>query len=115
MTKNIGVCDLDCGICEAYLATIKGDDKEKEKIAKEWGEKYHSHPTPEDINCLGCNSPDGPWYKHCADCEIRLCGLTRKINNCGKCKEYPCPKASRFIDHVPEAKANCERIRKEKA
>lgn len=111
MTKNIGVCGLDCGVCETYLTTIKNDDEERKKIAKEWGEKYHSNPEPKDINCLGCNSKNGPWYKHCLDCEIRLCGLEKKIDNCGKCEEYPCEKVAKFIDHVPKAKANCEKIK----
>lgn len=110
MAKMLGVCGLDCAVCETYLATVKNDDEERKIIAKEWGEKYHSNPRPEDINCLGCNSKTGPWYKHCLECNIRLCGLDKGIDNCGKCQDYPCEKASSFHSHVPEAKANCEEI-----
>ncbi len=110
MAKMLGVCGLDCSVCETYLATIKNDDKERKRIAKEWGIKYHSNPQPEDINCFGCNSKAGPWYKHCLECEIRLCGLRKGVDNCGICPDYLCDKAKAFLDHVPEAKANCEEV-----
>lgn len=102
--KYIAMCGLDCAACDAFIATKNNDDKLREKTAKEWTERYRktgrNRPPikPKDINCLGCLS-DGPVYLHCLKCEIRKCGLKKKLKNCQECKEYRCPKLIELQSH----------------
>lgn len=90
------MCGLDCGVCPAFIAFKNNDDKLREKTAREWTEKYRKDKPPiriEEINCGGCIS-DGPFYTHCFECKVRLCGLEKKIKNCQECKDYKCEKLS---------------------
>lgn len=99
------MCGLDCSTCAAFIATKNNDQGLREKTAKEWTERYRStrkgRPPvkPEEINCLGCLSETGPIYLYCQKCEIRNCGLERKINNCQECKEYKCEKLKELQSH----------------
>ncbi len=97
MKKNyIARCGLNCGQCDAYIATINNDDELRKKTAEAWNERYKKdnrgrQPIKlEDINCLGCLS-DGPVYLYCQRCKIRLCGIQKKVKNCKKCPDYRCP------------------------
>lgn len=93
--KHIGMCGLDCSVCEAFIATKNNDDKLREKTAKEWTKRYRSDKPdrqpvkPEDINCLGCLS-QGPIYLYCRQCKVRNCGLEKGVKNCKECREYRC-------------------------
>jgi len=49
---------------------------------------------------------------HCGVCEIRKCGLDRKVENCALCTDYPCGTLSPFLANVPPAKANLEEVRR---
>ena len=104
----ISRCGLDCAICEAYLATRDNDDNARREIAEKWRTLYHNPKVkPVDINCLGCNS-SGPYYQHCSECGVRQCAVSKKVDNCGRCGEYPCVKITEFHKVVPEAKVNCD-------
>ena len=50
----IAYCGLDCGKCDAYLATLNNDGVLREKTAKAWAELNNVPIQPKDINCLGC-------------------------------------------------------------
>jgi hypothetical protein len=42
---------------------------------------------------------------------MRKCGLSKKVDNCALCAEYPCAIISKFTANVPPAKANLEEVR----
>lgn len=72
MDKNlIAPCGINCGICHAYLAYLRGIPKKRGKISY----------------CIGCR----PRNKQCAylkgNCEVIRNNI---VEFCFQCKDYPC-------------------------
>ena len=111
MPKLLAICGLDCATCPAYIAHNTHDRALQEKTAKEWAVQFTFDFTPEMIDCVGCTAAGGPHIGHCAECEMRKCGLSKKVDNCAHCAEYPCAVISKFTANVPPAKANLEEVR----
>jgi len=112
MSDLIAFCGIDCAGCKGFIATQKADPKMKKAVAEEWSKEY-GHPfKPEDINCLGCAPSDGPHLAYCDVCEIRKCGIQKKVQNCAYCAEYKCGKLEKYHEIAPQAKGRLERIRK---
>ena len=111
MDKIVGVCGLTCTECPAYQATQKDDDEERKRVAEMWSKQYGAEIKPEDINCDGCTVLDGKHFGYCSQCEIRACGLGRKIENCAHCPEYACEKLGKFFGMAPQAKETLDGIK----
>ena len=109
--KTLAMCGLDCAACPAFVAHKTNDQAVRVKTAAEWSKQFKAEFKPEDINCVGCVKRKGVHFGHCNDCEIRKCGLARKVNNCALCPDYPCEKIAKFTANVPPAKANLEEVR----
>ena len=90
MTKMLSMCGLDCAACPAFIAHKTDDQALREKTAAEWSKQFHVDLKPADINCVGCLKVKGVHIGHCGECEIRKCGLARKVKNCALCDDYPC-------------------------
>ena len=87
MEKLIAYCGLDCGKCDAYLATKNDDDALREKTAKYWSELNGITILPEQINCEGCRM-NGKKTVFCDSlCGIRQCGLKKGFETCGDCPD----------------------------
>src|SRR4030042_739634 len=97
MTKMLSMCGLDCAACPAFIAHQTNDEALREKTAAEWSQQFHVEFKPADINCVGCLTVQGAHIGHCSECEIRKCGLPRKVNNCALCSDYPCQTISNFL------------------
>jgi len=110
--KMISVCGLVCSECGAFIATQTHDDKKRKEVAEHWSKEYHVEIKPEDINCDGCTSTTGVVFNYPRVCEIRACGLEKKVKNCAFCAEYACEKLTKFFAMAPVAKATLEEIRK---
>ena len=110
--KMLAMCGLDCAACPAYIAYKTNDQALREKTAAEWSKQFNVPMKAADINCVGCLKTKGPQIKHCAECDIRKCGLGRKVKNCALCDDYLCDKISKFIANVPPAKANLGEVRR---
>lgn len=110
--KMLAVCGLDCAVCSAFIAHKTDDQLLRAKIAAEWSKQFNAAFKPEDINCVGCLKTRGPQIGHCAECEIRQCGLAKKVKNCALCPDYPCEKIAKFIANVPPAEANLDEVRR---
>jgi hypothetical protein len=107
----LGYCGIDCEKCGAFIATKNNDAALRVKTAAEWTKTYNSDIKPEDINCAGCTAP-GVKFRYCADmCEIRKCGIAKRVNNCGACGSYACEKLEGFFAQVPDAKVNLDKAR----
>jgi hypothetical protein len=105
-------CGLDCTACNAYLAWKNDDNALRAKTAKEWSKSYNFDCKPEMVNCSGCLEAKGPKIGHCADCKIRACVQTKKIDNCAKCADMPeCKEIQDFLKMSPEAKKNLDALR----
>ena len=109
MEKMLGICGIMCTECPAYLATQKDDDAERKRVAEMWSKKYNATIKAEDINCDGCIS-DGRHFGHCSQCEIRKCGMEKKVKNCAYCDQYACETLTKFFEWVPEAKTRLDEI-----
>ena len=116
MNELIAVCGLNCGECEAFIATKNNDDVLRKKLANEWGKMYNYDFKIEDINCSGCKI-EGQHIGYCGMCEVRKCGISKKVENCGLCSTYPdCDIINGFLKSAPEEgakkiKGNLEKIR----
>lgn len=77
MKEMIGYCGLDCEKCDAYLATIHGDQALREKTAKLWAKLNNAPILPEHTNCEGCRA-SGIKTVFCQNlCNIRQCALKK--------------------------------------
>jgi len=112
--KMLAMCGLDCAACPAHVAYKTDDQALRVKTAAEWSKQFGVQMKPEDINCVGCLKTKGPQGDYCAKCEIRKCGMAKKVKNCGLCKDYPCDKISNFTAQAPAAKTNLEEVRSRK-
>ena len=97
MKQLIACCGLDCEKCEARLATLRDDNRLREKVAKEWGE----------INCMGCRT-EGCKTFYCSDmCNIRKCVLQKGYDTCGDCCEMQtCGILGELAANTPEVYEN---------
>jgi hypothetical protein len=112
MAKMLSMCGLDCAACPAFLAHQTNDQALREKTAVEWSQQFHADLKPADINCVGCVKVEGVHIGHCGECEIRKCGLGRKVENCALCSDFECETIGKFLANVPWAKANLEEVRR---
>ena len=109
MTEYVAVCGLDCGTCEARLATVREDEALRRKVAREWSELNGVEITPGMINCTGCRIA-GAKTPFCESlCPIRQCAMGRGMETCGGCGEMEtCEKLKMITAHNREA---LERLR----
>jgi len=113
MQKMIATCGLTCTECPAYLATQAHDAEAMANVAQQWSAEYDAQLTPEDCWCNGCLSEVGPWMSHCAECDIRACGVEKGVDTCADCSDYGCRRLTEFFGLVPGAKATLDAIRAE--
>jgi hypothetical protein len=114
MPEIVAYCGLVCTECPTYQATKKNDNKARAKIAEEWSKEYKHVFKPEDINCSGCLTTGDVHIGYCNVCEIRRCGSSKRVLNCGYCAEYPCDKLSGLHTRAPKAKSKLDAIRRNK-
>jgi hypothetical protein len=112
MAKILSMCGLDCAVCPAFIAHKTDDQALRAKTAVEWSQQFHADLKPADINCVSCLKLKGVHIGHCGECEIRKCGLGRKVKNCALCSDYPCATIGQFLANVPPAKANLDQVRR---
>lgn len=107
MKEYIAYCGLDCGTCEARLATVNHDEALRRKVAKEWTELNGVEITPEMIHCVGCRI-DGVKTPYCESlCPIRQCAVGKGVETCGDCADMDaCEKLGAIIGNNAEALRN---------
>ncbi len=112
MNTIIAFCGLDCGQCEAYLATQANDEAAKERIAARWREEFQAPGiTVASITCDGCLAFDGRLGGHCLECDIRACGEQKGLVNCASCPDYACEKLQAFFTQAPGARERLDALR----
>ena len=114
MSKIIAVCGLICDDCRAFIASQNDDDELRKEVVKAWSTKEEPLKL-EDIDCDGCTA-GRRLHSFCAVCDVRICGLQRKVANCAYCENYPCDKLERLLKSFQtvsgeEAKRNLEKIK----
>jgi len=114
MAKIQAYCGLDCGECEAYMATQADDRAGLEATAKKWSEQFGAKGITADMCvCDGCLSKDRLSTAHAVTYGIRLCASARGVATCAHCSDYGCPTLQQFFAFAPVLKEKLETIRKE--
>ena len=114
MPKIQAYCGLDCGECEAYIATQENDRAGLEEVAKKWTEQYGAKKMSADMCiCDGCSSGKRTSTAHAVNCGIRLCASARGVTTCAHCDDYGCETLQGFFAFAPVLKEKLETIRKE--
>lgn len=102
MGEILSLCGFKCNLCPAYKENIK-TESDRSRVDEGW-KKFHcsSGWIYEEEYCEGCyTSSEVPKKSPLRDyCAIRRCVLLNKIENCGKCLDYPCPRIKKFIHGV---------------
>jgi len=114
MAQLLAYCGLDCGECEAYIATQNNDQAGLEAAAKKWSEQFGGKNLGADMCvCDGCST--GPRYSsaHAVTCGIRVCASKRGVVTCAHCPDYGCDILKQFFAFAPVLKEKLEAIRKE--
>jgi hypothetical protein len=110
MKKVIGYCGLYCYECPAFLATQNDDNEKRKEVAAHWSSS--SYPIKqEDVNCTGCLSKEGPVMSFCFECDVRKCGVKRKVRNCAHCDDYGCEVLQKLWLGSPGMKQHLDQIR----
>lgn len=113
MTKLQAYCGLDCGECEAYIATQADDRAGLEETARKWAKQFGGGVgTWEACVCDGCSSGRRTSAAHAATCAIRLCATKRGVLTCAHCADYGCATLQQFFAFAPVLKEKLEAIRK---
>jgi hypothetical protein len=113
--KMIGYCGINCEKCEARIATIKNDNKMRERVAGKWCEMFHTDIiTPDKINCTGCRG-DGMKYFFCNElCKIKPCVISKHYDSCAECpKMDSCGTLATEIGNNEEARNNLKHLMKQ--
>ncbi len=112
MESMIAYCGIDCSACPAFIATMKNDDAEKEKVASLWAKQFGIAVTKENINCWGCKAEGKPISKYCElMCKIRGCARGKSLGTCADCPDFACRQLSEFLLHAGPICRNCEASR----
>jgi hypothetical protein len=113
MAKLLAYCGLDCGECEAYIATQKNDRAGLEKVAKSWAAQFGGKDLGADACvCDGCSTGKRAATAHAATCGIRLCASKRGVVTCAHCPDYGCATLQQFFSFAPVLKEKLEAVRK---
>jgi len=110
MEKNIAGCGLDCGACEARIATLNNDHELRAKLAARM-QIHYKDPTisAEMINCTGCRG-NGAIMWYCEQCEIRKCFLSKSFQTCADCNEIDdCLMIRKIHQYDPETRKNLKK------
>jgi hypothetical protein len=112
MEELIGICGESCHACAIYLATQADDAAERQRVAVAYTSDEYPL-TAEDIFCDACHATEGPHFRFCHECPIRLCGLDRGVPTCAHCDHFACEElaASWKIPRTANSRANLEAIR----
>ena len=107
---KLAFCGDDCNACPRYIATQSGDAERLKEAAAMWkraGWRDEIVP-PEEMVCHGCAS-----VKSCRYDDIRKCAQEKRIDNCGRCNDYPCKQIEKVFQQTESyaklCKENCSK------
>jgi hypothetical protein len=108
MRKLIAYCGIDCADCPIYIVTQNNDEKARQEIAIKNGLRA------EDCYCDGCTTKTGKVATFCDKCEVRICTIKKKLENCAYCDDYPCVTLNKLHEmyNANKARATLKEIRR---
>jgi hypothetical protein len=108
--EMVAYCGMDCTECPTYQATQNNDNNARAEVARFYSGRYKINVDPQDINCDGCLPAGKQIMGYCRECEIRKCGIERKVMNCGYCSDYPCDRLNKVHKIAVKAKNRLDNI-----
>jgi len=104
--KVIGFCGDNCSACPRYIATQSGNEEKLKETTEMWKRAgwRNTNVSPQEMICYGCASVE--WCRYNS---IRKCALKKGIDNCGKCRNYPCKEITDVFKQTDYYKKTCEK------
>ena len=89
MSTITGRCGFRCDLCPAYTGNVHSP-RDKQRVSDVWFTYYGFRIPPAQIHCDGCRdeSPDAARIDD--KCKVRACTITRNLDTCANCPQYPC-------------------------
>lgn len=87
--KTLTMCGYKCDLCKAYTKNIRKNDKRQE-LSDVWHKYYNLDIPIDSIACDGCRSKKKDAKLIDEECPVRKCVVSREIDGCFACKDYPC-------------------------
>ncbi len=107
---KMAYCGFDCTRCPLYLLS-KGniDAGRREGIVRDLLNEYNGLKE-EDLYCDGCKS-GRRLFPFCSDCYIRKCCMSKGIENCSECSEFPCKELVKIFSDFPKGLEHLRKMR----
>jgi len=112
LSKLISFCGIICSECPAYIASQNNDDNARKELAKKLSKEFNTEIEYKDVNCDGCIATNGRRMHYCSICEIRKCGIEKKVLNCAYCNNFSCDKLDKFHENNLQLRENLNEIKK---
>lgn len=101
-------CGLYCGACSILKAERDGS---RDPFAAFWADDRQMA-----LHCRGCKSDS--LFENCAICDIRTCAISKGVERCLECGDFPCEKMNpemmaglvQKLPHLSSATENVEKI-----
>lgn len=87
--RQFTMCGYCCDMCKAFIGNIRKKD-ERGILAGYWKRYYDLDIPVENMNCDGCRCKKEEAHRVDGACPVRACVLSRKLNDCSECENYPC-------------------------
>lgn len=95
--KVMTMCGYKCSLCKAYYKNVQKQDQ-REGLSDIWGKYYDGLSVPiEKMICDGCRSTKSDAHIIDSQCPIRSCVVSKKLEGCYECDQYPCEVFSQRI------------------
>ena len=103
----LGYCGDRCDVCPRYIASQNKRIDELKKVAILWKKAgfRNNLDSPNNLVCEGCNKE-----KECAYDNIKQCCISKNIENCGNCREYPCNLINKAFKKTRDIEIKCSKI-----
>lgn len=82
-------CGYRCDLCHAYVENIKKDDQ-RSLLSEGWNKIFSIDLKPEEIYCEGCLTCLSKPNIIDKNCDVRACVISKGIENCAQCDDFPC-------------------------
>lgn len=104
--QKIAPCGNDCLACLRYIATQSNDISKLKEVAELWNRVglRDKVVSPEEIKCYECSSVNFCRYG------IQKCASEKKIDNCGRCNNYPCNLSTRSFEQTNKYAESIKKI-----
>ena len=103
-STNIAYCGIYCSECSFKVAYETQNIEHLFSMPEKY-EKFKKTAL-EDCKCLGCKQEN-----ICGDCEIKDCAISKNLEHCGECLDFPCKLVTNFAnDGMPHHKSAFENL-----